>query len=281
MHRNNTLSNCIKSDVDTSLPQAITNPELGTGSGPQSTSTPEEFSNNADMGSPDGSKEGQTSSGKKVVRVVRRVVRRLVPAGTEEQNQPAVPEAANSAPAAESVQKTSTPAVEDKDDISVGLTNLMGRGRTREHRHPIRPQDGKEDAKEKVKQEEEREEVKEEEGPAEKTEETTSVPPPSLKSKTLSPPAPKPDPLAPPPGFIPVPKQNLLGPPPGFIPARKSSSVPRKPNPLARPPGFIPVVKTDPLAPPAGFIPKPCPVVIKKQEVLSLLLNLWVAHAVC
>lgn len=245
------------------------------------------------MGGPDAPGEEKSPSGKKVVRVVRRVVRRVVPAGME-QNQPPVSEAA-----ADSVPRTTKTGREEKDDISMGLTSLMGRSRTKEHRPRTRTQDRKEDMKEEVKQEEEKGEVEEEEEKptVEKTEDTmsTSVPaakPPSPtppKSNLLTPPpgfipAPKPDPLAPPTGFIPVPKQNLLTLPPGFIPARKSSPVPPKQNPLARPAGFIPVPKTDPLAPPAGFIPKPRTVAVKKPEVLSersaCLLNLWVEHAV-
>lgn len=222
----------------------------------------------------DAPKEEWSSSGKKVVRVVRRVVRRVIPAGTEQQNQPAVSEAAKAASTADSGPKTTKAANEDKDDISMGLTSLMGRGRTKDHRPRTRTQDRKEDVTEDVKQEEEKEKLEEEgEKPTvEKTEEGTSAPAPNLappKSNPLGPPGPRPDPLAPPAGFIPVPKQNLLIPPPGFIPARKSSPVPPKQNPLARPPGFIPVTKTDPLAPPAGFIPKPRPVVVKKSEVLS------------
>ncbi|XP_049896452.1 unconventional myosin-XVIIIa-like isoform X2 [Epinephelus moara] len=268
------------SDVDSSQPQADATPRLDTGSGPQSTaSSAEESNSNVAMGDPDTPGEDQSFSGKKVVRVVRRVVRRVVPAGTVEQNQSAVSEAARAASAADSRFKTTRAAGQDKDDISMGLTSLMGRSRTKEHRPRTRTQDRKEDMKEETKQEEEKEEVEAEGAKAtvEKTEEATSTSVPTSnsappKSNPLTPPAgfipaPKPDPLAPPTGFIPLPKQNLLTPPPGFIPARKSSPVPPKQNPLARPPGFIPVIKTDPLAPPAGFIPKPRPIAVKKPEV--------------
>ncbi|XP_044077959.1 unconventional myosin-XVIIIa-like isoform X12 [Siniperca chuatsi] len=262
-------------DVDSSQPQAVTKPGLDTGSGPQSTAstTAEESNSNVAMGGPDTPREEQSSSGKKVVRVVRRVVRRVVPARPEEQNQPAVSESAKAASAADSVLKTTKAAGEDKDDISTGLTSLMGRGRTKEHRPRTRTQDRKEDMKEEVKQEEDKGKVEEEEEKptGEKTQEATSTSVPTTTAPNPAPPksnplAPKPDPLAPPAGFIPVPKQNLLTPPPGFIPARKSSPVPPKQNPLARPPGFIPIPKTDPLAPPAGFIPKPRPVAVKKPE---------------
>uniref|UniRef100_A0A665W256 Myosin XVIIIAa n=1 Tax=Echeneis naucrates TaxID=173247 RepID=A0A665W256_ECHNA len=198
----------------------------------------------------------QSFAGKRVMRVVRRVVRRVVPAGTEEQNQPALPEA---------VPRPTTAAAEDKDDISMGLTSLMGRSRTKEHRPRTRNQDRKEDLTEEVKQQEE-EKGKEEEA-ASTSVSTTSESNPLTRPAGFIPP-PKPDPLAPPAGFIPVSRHNLLTPPPGFIPARKSSPVPPKQNPLARPPGFIPIPKTDPLAPPAGFIPKPRTVPVKKPEVL-------------
>ncbi|XP_076607094.1 uncharacterized protein LOC143333045 [Chaetodon auriga] len=260
------------SDVDRSQPQAVTKPGPDAGSSPQlPASTAEESNSNVDMGGPDSPEE--SSSGKKVVKVVRRVIRRVTPASTEQPNQPAVPEAAKTASAADSVLKTTRTAREDKDDISMGLTSLMGRSRTKEHRPRTRTQDRKEDVKEEVKQEDEKEKV--EEKPTEdKSEEATPTPAPDLappKSNPLSPPAgfvpaPKPDHLAPPAGFIPVHKQNLLTPPSGFIP-RKSSPVPPKQNPLTRPPGFLPVIKTDPLAPPAGFIPKPRPLVVKKPEV--------------
>ncbi|XP_068187607.1 unconventional myosin-XVIIIa-like isoform X2 [Antennarius striatus] len=227
------------------------------------------------MGGSDTPKDEQGSSGKKVVRVVRRVVRRVIPAGTEPQNQLAVSEAAKTASAAEYVLRTTTTSNVDKDDISMGLTSLMRRSRTKEHRPRTRTQDHKEDTKEEVQQEDEKEKTEQEDlkSAAEIKEEasTTAPQPAPPKSNPLSPPVgflptPKPDPLAPPAGFIPAPKQNLLIPPPGFIPTRKTSPVQPNQNILARPPGFIPVIKTDSLAPPAGFIPKPRSS-IKKLEV--------------
>lgn len=254
---------CIQPDVDTNSSQAVANPSVGTAVAAQSSasSAAEELDCSGDMLNPDSSREEQASGGKKVVRVVRRVVRRVIPSGTEPQSQPVVPEAAK---ASESGMMAARPGNVDKDDISMGLTSLMGRGRTKEHRPRTRTQDRKEEVKEEVKQEEaeKMEEEVEEEEEDEKTAEATSANLPPAKSNPIPPPAPKPDPLAPPAGFIPAPKQSLLTPPPGFIP-RRSSPV----NPLARPPGFIPVTKTDPLAPPAGFIPKPRSVAVKKPEV--------------
>lgn len=279
---------CIQSDVDSSQPKAVPKPGTDTGS-QQSAATPaQETKSSAAMGGPDAPGEEPSTGGKKVVRVVRRVVRRVVPAATEDQNQHTGSEAAKGPAVPDSVLKTATVAKEDKDAISMGLASLMGRSRTKEHRPRTRTQDRKEDVEE-VTQEEEKAKVEEaEEKPDEMP---TAVPaaaspsPAPLKSNPLTPPAgfipvPKSDPWAPPAGFIPAPKHNPLTPPAGFIPARKSSPVPPKQNLLARPPGFIPVTKTDPLAPPAGFIPKPRLVAVKKQEVLCersacFLLDLW------
>lgn len=228
-------------------------------------------SSHAAMGGPDTPGEQESSGSKKVVRVVRRVVRRVVPAGTEEQNHSTVSTTA--------AADTKPRAAVEKDDISMGLTSLMGRSRTKEHRPRIRPLDRKEDAKEEVKQEEDTTKVEEQEEKTapDKPEDAKPAAAPNpapTKSNLLTPPAgfippPKSDPLAPPAGFIPAPKQNPLTPPPGFIPAKKPSPVLLKQNILTRPPGFIPVPKSDPLAPPAGFIPKPHPLFVKKPEVLS------------
>ncbi|XP_057677598.1 unconventional myosin-XVIIIa-like isoform X4 [Corythoichthys intestinalis] len=241
-------------DVDASPLKAVTKPGTDTACA----SSAEDTDCNAAMGGPD---EGQKSGGKKVVKVVRRVVRRVLPAATEEQNRLAVSEAAKA---------TAKSSGEDKDDISAGLASLMGRGRTKEHRPRTRNQDRKED----VKKEDDTEKGGEEEGCAETTQDSTSlIASESTSAHTLAPdctplavPPLKPDPLAPPVGFIPAPKQNLYTPPTGFVPASKPSATPLKHNPLQRPAGFIPAPKLDPLAPPAGFIPKPRLVAVKKAE---------------
>uniref|UniRef100_A0AAZ3RZ71 Myosin motor domain-containing protein n=1 Tax=Oncorhynchus tshawytscha TaxID=74940 RepID=A0AAZ3RZ71_ONCTS len=238
------------------------------------------------------STEDQGPTQKKVVKVIRRVVRRVVP-GVEEQPQAPNTELPKAAPIATSVPKTAPLSVkkDEKDDISMGLASLMGRGRTKDHRPRTRTQDRKEDKEEEKDQEEEKE-VESQEPPAVKEDEAPStsvstltppksnptipptgfIPTPAPKANPLAPPpgfipAPKTkaNPLAPPPGFIPapVPKNNLFAPPPGFIPA------PRQ-NPLARPPGFIPAPKSDPLAPPPGFVPAPRSWAVKKPEVQSV-----------
>ncbi|XP_029556799.1 unconventional myosin-XVIIIa isoform X7 [Salmo trutta] len=239
------------------------------------------------------STEDQGPTRKKGVKVIRRVVRRVVP-GVEEQPQAPSTEPPKAAPIATSVPKTAplSGKKDEKDDISMGLASLMGRGRTKDHRPRTRTQDRKEDKEEEKEQEEEKE-VESQEPPAVKEDEapSTSVstpapptPAPPKSNPTIPPtgfiptPAPKANPLAPPPGFIPapktkvnplapppgfipapVPKNNLFAPPPGFIPA------PRQ-NPLARPPGFIPAPKSDPLAPPPGFVPAPRSWAVKKPE---------------
>ncbi|KAL0994187.1 hypothetical protein UPYG_G00118920 [Umbra pygmaea] len=225
------------------------------------------------------SAEDQGPAQKKVMNVVRKVAGRVEPGGPLQGPSTEPPKAA---PMPNSVPKTAhlSSKRDEKDDISVGLTCLMGRGRTKEHRLRTRNQDHKE------------EEVREEESkepPEVKTEDTPSTPvstPAPPKANPLIPPvgfipatAPKPNPFAPPPGFIPtpkpkvnplapppgfipapVPKNNLFAPPPGFIPA------PRQ-NHLARPPGFIPAPRTDPLSPPPGFIPPPRSLAVNKAEV--------------
>lgn len=255
----------IQSGADPSAAQGGTRPGLDTESVPQSSASTEIQS---DM----GDEQAQSTGGKKLVRVVRRVVRRVIPADPEQQSQPV-------SDAATADTRNTRASAEDRDDISVGLTSLMGRGRTKEHRPRTRTQDRKDDVKEEVRQDEDKErtgeeEEKEEDKPAMEIREEPEIAAVAPQSKMVSPPVPKANPLAPPPGFIPAPKQNLLTPPPGFIPARKASPGPPKPTPLARPPGFIPVARTDPLAPPAGFIPKPRPFSIKKPEVLPAELTL-------
>ncbi|XP_045080293.1 unconventional myosin-XVIIIa isoform X3 [Coregonus clupeaformis] len=231
------------------------------------------------------STEDQGPTQKKVVKVIRRVVRKVVP-GVEEQPQAPSTEPPKAAPIATSVPKTAplSGKKDEKDDISMGLASLMGRGRTKDHRPRTRTQDRKED-KEEEKEQEEGKEVERQEPPAEKATPapptpappksnpiippTGFIPTPAPKANPLAPPpgfipAPKPktNPLAPPPGFIPapVPKNNLFAPPPGFIPAPRHNS-------LARPPGFIPAPKSDPLAPPPGFVPATRSWAVKKPEV--------------
>lgn len=167
---------------------------------------------------------------------------------------------------ATSVPKSTKPptSASHDDDISVGLTSLMGRGRTKDHR--ARSRAGKEvkesDGNQKPMEETKQEALYNTSSPsppapvvsdADPTPTVACGPAPKLdpvNSFTESIPKDKPDPLAPPPGLIPAPKPNLLAPPSGF-----SSLI--KPDPLAPPVGFVPAPKRDPYAPVAGFIPRP------------------------
>ncbi|XP_051541928.1 unconventional myosin-XVIIIa-like isoform X2 [Myxocyprinus asiaticus] len=146
---------------------------------------------------------------------------------------------------------------EDGDDLSVGLTSLMGRARTKEHRSRSRAAEHKETQKQS----------KESQMPSEEAKEETQT---SVPNPASSPPASKVDPFTPPTGFIPPAKPNPLAPPTGFILAPKpnpSTQPASKPDPLApssriipcpKPtPSTQPAAKLDPLAPPAGFIPPP------------------------
>ncbi|XP_067253770.1 unconventional myosin-XVIIIa isoform X4 [Chanodichthys erythropterus] len=188
---------------------------------------------------------------------------------------------------ATSVPKTSRPqqagSSVDGDALSIGLSSLMGRARTKEHRSRTRAVERKET------QEESKERIGESETPSVEPQPSAPATSPSPKADPLAPPVgflppkpnpltspagfipgSKPNPLAPPDGFIPAPKPNPstqptpkpdpLAPPAGFIPAPKSNPSTQtlpKPDPLAPPVGFVPIPKRDPFAPVAGFIPKP------------------------
>ncbi len=161
-----------------------------------------------------------------------------------------------------SVPKTNRPlqagSSVDGDALSVGLTSLMGRVRSKEHRSRSRAAERKEP------QEESKERIGESETPSEEPQPSTLAISPPPRFDPLAPPVgflpSKPNPLTPPAGFLPVTKPDPLAPPAGFIPAPKlnpSTQLMRKPDPLAPPVGFVPTPKRDPFAPAAGFIPKP------------------------
>lgn len=237
---------------------------------------------------------------KKVVKMVRRVVRKVLPTEEEETTMPTQP--SHKAPAAEAVQAVLAPAsvskaptmsgfsfkhdvikMEDKDDISRGLTNLMVRGRTREPR----PRVWRDERPEKIELEKnnektvgkvaESEEKKEDkttlkphkinhkpmsasQGIQEAKPSVVAVNPTSTSSEHSSPKSSKsthsrPTSLPPVVGFIPVPKPSHLSPPPGFIPAPKPTAV-KKPTPTNPP--ATPVAQKNPsLTPPSRFIPAP------------------------
>lgn len=197
---------------------------------------------------------------KTVVKVMRRVVRRVIPSEEETPTamSPEPPKLVTEPPKPEpfSVPKAMKMPVfsfkhdtikEDKDDLSSGLTSLMARGRTREPRPRIRKDESpeKEDVKpvEKVSQE------KDNSGPAcGKTPMNVEASQP-LKQKGQHAPTlnPSRSPLSPPPGFIPAPKPNPLSPPVGFVPAPKP---PKQPAP--KPMGLAPTI-----SPPSAPVPEP------------------------
>ncbi|XP_037403493.1 unconventional myosin-XVIIIa isoform X2 [Pygocentrus nattereri] len=210
-----------------------------------------------------GSISGPSQNGSEVPKpVMRRVVRR-VGLGVEERptSVPEPPKPTSTATSVPKLTKAPTQASNREDDISAGLTSLMGRGRTKEHRARSRAADRKEAKEENVENQKTVEEAMQEVPTANLPKTDTLAPPvsflpshkpnPLTPSASLTPPV-KPDPLAPPTGFIPPVKPDPLAPPTGFIP-------PVKPNALALPTGFIPPTKADPLAPPPGFIPTPKP----------------------
>uniref|UniRef100_A0A673LDV4 Unconventional myosin-XVIIIa-like n=1 Tax=Sinocyclocheilus rhinocerous TaxID=307959 RepID=A0A673LDV4_9TELE len=207
---------------------------------------------------------------KKVIKVVRRVVRRVVPAEEDMATTPAAvsPEPPKPALEPQKPEPASVPKVvkvpvfsfkhdfikkEERDDISAGLTSLMTRGRTRESRPRIRKDEPPE--KEGVKLVEKSHE-KEISGPAQdktvlkveasqtpKQEQQTSA-----SATTLTTPK---SPVSPPAGFVPTPKSNPISPPSGFVPTPKPTS---KPSTLSPPAGFIPASKPSPMTP-TGFVP--------------------------
>ncbi|KAK1800761.1 hypothetical protein P4O66_005957 [Electrophorus voltai] len=200
--------------------------------------------------------------------LVRRAVRRVDP-GLEEQPSLA-PEHPRPTPVVTSVPKAQSALQED--DLAIGLTSLMGRGRTKDHRARSRAAERKEA----------KEEIEESQKP---TEEVLQETPPAAASpgSSLLPPTPNPpkaEPRAPPDGFLPAQKPNplatlagfiqpakpdLQAPAPGFIPLSKpsaltppaASALPLKPDLPAPPVGFLLAPKRDPFAPVAGFIPRP------------------------
>uniref|UniRef100_A0AAQ4S497 Myosin motor domain-containing protein n=1 Tax=Gasterosteus aculeatus aculeatus TaxID=481459 RepID=A0AAQ4S497_GASAC len=210
---------------------------------------------------------GQTR--KKIVKVVRRVVRKVLPTEEDEPIGPNPPphkapqvakpaaEAGKAVPAPASLSKASPMVAfsfkhdviktEDKDDISRGLTNLMVRGRTREPRPRVLRDDRPETVEVEKKNRHTAGKVAE---PEEKKEDQTNLSSKPAHSRPTS--------LPPVVGFIPAPKPSLLSPPPGFIPGPKPSDVKR--NTTKSPPFATPVApKNSSLAPLSHHLPAPTP----------------------
>lgn len=199
---------------------------------------------------------------KKVVKVVRRVVRKVL--STDEGEATVPTQRSDKAPAAEPAKAASPASVskpaampafsfkhdaikmEDKDDISRGLTNLMVRGRTRE----VRPRLQKEEKREKLELEKKNEKKEEEvelkekkegkdvnhenesSGPGIQEVKSHVINPTNMASQRSTPsksPHSRPTSLPPVVGFIPAPKATPLSPPPGFIPAPKPTTAKKLP----------------------------------------------------
>ncbi|XP_077954871.1 myosin-XVIIIa isoform X14 [Gasterosteus aculeatus] len=223
---------------------------------------------------------GQTR--KKIVKVVRRVVRKVLPTEEDEPIGPNPPphkapqvakpaaEAGKAVPAPASLSKASPMVAfsfkhdviktEDKDDISRGLTNLMVRGRTREPRPRVLRDDRPETVEVEKKNRHTAGKVAE---PEEKKEDHTNLQPHKVSHKPTSPGGGVQD------AKPPVAAVHL-----GSSAAEHSaprSSKPAHSRPTSLPPvvGFIPAPKPSLLSPPPGFIPGPKPSDVKRNTTKS------------
>ncbi|XP_049432693.1 unconventional myosin-XVIIIa isoform X5 [Epinephelus fuscoguttatus] len=225
---------------------------------------------------------------KKVVKVVRRVVRKVMPTEEDEASVPSQPSdkapqaakpvaepvkavpAATLAPAAVSKApmsgfsfKHDVIKTEDKDDISRGLSNLMVRGRTREPRPRISKDERAEKIELERKNEKKEEKVVEpEEIKEEKKDDKATLKPQEAKPASSG--AVRQDVKSP---AVAV-KQagstasERLAP----VPSRSTHS---RPASLPQVVGFIPPPKSSPLSPPPGFIPAPRPTTAKKPTTTN------------
>ncbi|XP_047450750.1 unconventional myosin-XVIIIa isoform X9 [Mugil cephalus] len=231
------------------------------------------------------STDDQGLTRKKVVKVVRRVVRKVLPTEQDEASVPPqktdkAPEAAK--PAAELAKTTPAPAslskaqrmsafsfkhdvikTEDKEDVSRGLMNLMVRGRTRE----LRPQIRKDERPERLELEKENQKKEEKAEPEEKGKEIkdnkTTLKSHDVNHNTITDPSP--------------PVKDAISPVVAVKPNGTASVGSAPPSskltasrPLSRPTvvGFIPP-PTKHLAPPPGFIPAPKPTAAAKSTTTN------------
>lgn len=233
------------------------------------------------------STDDQGLTRKKVVKVVRRVVRKVLPSDEGETTAPTQPlDKAPEASKSEAEPVKSKPNVmsafsfkhdaiktEDKDDISQGLTSFMVRGRSREPRPRLR-KDEKLELERNIEKKEEKvelQEKKQELQDPQKLNLKTSTPGSGIQevkstvnqtSTTSERSAPTPSkfphsrPMSLPPvvGFIPAPKPTPLSPPPGFIPAPKPTGA-KKLTPVSTPSPTPVAQKSSPLPPSSRFIP--------------------------
>lgn len=214
--------------------------------------------------------DDQSLTRKKVVKVVRRVVRKVLPTEEDEATVPKqqsdkAPEAAK--PAVEPVKPVLAPApasllktpvmsgfsfkhdvikTEDKDDVSRGLTNLMIRGRTREPRPRIRKDERPEKIELEKTNEKKEEKVELAETKEEKKAVVTTLKPQEVNHKLSS--------SGP---VIQEVKTPVMDSEPSAPISSKSTHSRSSSLPLVA--GFIPAPKPSPLSPPPGFIPAPKP----------------------
>lgn len=211
--------------------------------------------------------DNQGSTRKKVVKVVRRVVKKVLPldegeAKASNEQSERVPEAprleaepVKAKPNAMSAFSFKHDAIktEDKDDISQGLTSLMVRGRTREPRPRIQRKEERLESERSVEKKGENLAVEE------KKREAQDPPNP-----ILSPTSPRPNAQA----VKSTVNQNSA------VTSEHSTLTTSKPahsRPMSLPPvvGFIPAPKPTPLSPPPGFIPAPTPASAKRLAPVS------------
>lgn len=251
------------------VPERIKSPEppsRGAGLVQSPEPEPASRSDGEQSGTADGDVSGADEEGlarRKVVKVVRRVVKKVLPS---EKSEAAVPTQASvlasssrSAPASTSTAAAFSfkhDSIRKEDDVSQGLTSLMARGRTREPR----PRPRRDERPEKLELaringnraelEEKREDAPQpgRQAPQGSGPVMQEVQPPagiSTKSRPASLPA-----VA---GFLPPPKPATLAPPPGFIPAPKPAT--RKPTCSTASPHLLqtpPPSRPGPPPPPTG-----------------------------
>lgn len=229
---------------------------------------------------------------KKVVKVVRRVVRKVLPTEEDEVSTQqsgktlgaTKPDAepVGAVPAPTSVSKPPVMSgfsfkhdvikTEDKDDISRGLTNLMVRGRTREPRPRIR-KDERPEKIESEKKSEKAEEKVELEGTKEEKEGDKSPPNPQEVNHKATSSGP----------VIQEVKSPVVAVNPGSMASELSAPTSSKSThskPLSLPPrvGFIPASRPSPMSPPPAFIPAPKTMSATKPSQTDLPSTTSVAH---
>lgn len=232
--------------------------------------------------------DDQSLTRKKVVKVVRRVVRKVLPTEEDEvsthQSEAAKPvaEPVGAVPAQASVSKPPVMSgfsfkhdvikTEDKDDFSRGLTHLMVRGRTREPRPRLCKNERPENIDSEKKSEKKEEKVELKETKEEKEGDKSPLNLQEVNHKAIS--------SGP---VIQEVKSPAVAVNPGSMTSERSAPTSSKlthSRPLSLPPlvGFIPAPRPSPLSPPPGFIPAPKTVSVTKPNQTNLPSTASVAH---